>query len=755
MVAVARAPATVLLALSLCVTVSTQTPPQVIPPLPAGERIAAALPITVTLRIGPSRVAIGEVPTFTVVIRNGGGKPLLLNSAAVSNIQIFTQSGELVPPASGGIADYFGRLLKRSDFVPLGPGQTREFAVRPEYHSPGDYSGFATYLDGSFGSSGSDRRLKLPAGDYSVRLTYLAFPDYAASHYNAYEITDVWEGLVEAPSVPLTVLPPSEDDVRDAIAQIDGEDPTIQPSIDLLRLGRVERAIEPLLRRFNRTLDMGVANALLAIDAGRSASRLTAMFEAVQGPEGDKIRTTPTFANAVLASPDCTSVAVIVEATGWVRNTRAATVDDSLRGISQRCPDLRVRLITLLRTPVPVPSTYQGSPAAYSRAHAAELLGRIGNPDDVPLLVAVLRRDIPGLPPPTNWYGDPVRESAVRALGRFGGAQAAAALSEQLNDRTGNRSIMPVIVEELGRLNPPGTVEALARLLDSSDETLLVRVLITLRQLRATSTVPQLLAALSHSNSTVRVYASGALMDLGSAVAPSDMRPALDDRDANVRTNALFHLARHGDATALPLFLRGITSDVHFAPEPSVQGIAKFGTAETFVPLRSALATASAGVASYVGLALSQLTFAPIRDPKSLAEWDEWWKTHAGRTRLEWAQEALDAPSTDRNSGPALSAARYLASVQSLPPAFIERSLNDPAWIVRDGAIAAVERYDRPRAVALLLRELESRYLAACRHAVQRLNALAGERETIDCMRQTDRQRARAHWASLVGREAR
>lgn len=46
-------------------------------------------------------------------------------------------------------------------------------------------------------------------------------------------------------------------------------------------LGRVERAIEPLLQRFNRTLDTRVADALLAIDAGRAAPRLLAMFGAV------------------------------------------------------------------------------------------------------------------------------------------------------------------------------------------------------------------------------------------------------------------------------------------------------------------------------------------------------------------------------------------------------------------------------------------------------------------------------------------
>jgi HEAT repeat protein len=367
----------------------------------------------------------------------------------------------------------------------------------------------------------------------------------------------------------------------------------------------------------------------------------------------------------------------------------------------------------------------------------------------------VLRRDIAGLPPATNWYGDPAREGAARALGRLGGAQAAAALSEQLNDRIANRFIMPVIVEELGRLNPPGTAETLARLLDSSDQTLLVRVLITLRQLRATSTVPQVLSTLSHPNATVRTYASGALLDLGATVAPSDMRPALDDPDGNVRANALFHLARHGDATALPLFVRGITSDVQFVREASAEGIARFGTSETFAPLRAALETAPERVAPYVRQALYRLTFAPISETKSLVQWDGWWKTHAQRTRLQWAQEALDASLADRNAGMAVLAARYLANVQPSPRALIERSLNHPSWAVRDAAVAAVQAYDRPQAAALLLRELDSRYLAACRNAVQRLNALTGEKETFDCLLQSDRQRARAHWASFVGRQAR
>jgi len=247
------------------VTVSTHARAQVVSPLPIAERVAGAPPLTVTLRLGTSRVATGQVPTFTVDVRNSGRGPLLLSPAAVSNIRIFTLSDVPVPPASGEIADYVGRVLTRADFIPLGPGQTQVFAVRPDYHELQDYSRFNSYLEDSRGSA---QRVALPAGDYLVRLTYLAFPDYAASYYDPYEITDVWEGALEAAAVPLTVLPPREDEVREAIARIDADNRPLA-SIDVVRLGRVAAAIDPLLRLFARVRDMRtqIADALVAIDA--------------------------------------------------------------------------------------------------------------------------------------------------------------------------------------------------------------------------------------------------------------------------------------------------------------------------------------------------------------------------------------------------------------------------------------------------------------------------------------------------------
>jgi hypothetical protein len=88
------------------------------------------------------------------------------------------------------------------------------------------------------------------------------------------------------------------------------------------------------------------------------------------------------------------------------------------------------------------------------------------------------------------------------------------------------------------------------------------------------------------------------------------------------------------------------------------------------------------------------------------------------------------------------------------PLSLIERSLNHRSWLVRDAAIAAVEGYDRPRAAAPPATRAGQPYLAACRNAIKRLSAITGEKQTFDCLRPADRQRARAHWASLVDRDA-
>jgi len=741
--------AVAVLAAFVCgIPASTQTPAPAVPPLPVQEQLRTALPLAVTLRLSAARVAVGEVPTFTVVVRNTGGGGLLLSPAAVSNIRIFSPSGELVPAARGGIADYVGGFVKRSTFISLAPGQKREFVVRPEFHSPTDYSGFGTYLTDW---SESTRRFALAAGEYSVRLTYVAFPDYAANVYGVDGLPNVWEGRVDAPPVTLTVLPPAEVEIAKAIEALDrSADPAA--AIELLRLGRVTRAIDPLQRLFMRTgareLRLSIADALVAIDAGRGARTFIAALAALPVRERDELVTSRAFALSARAT-GCVAVPLILDAAHSGQDI-VVWMSDALRPVSDACPALRTELIALLRTPVPVPATYMGSPEAYARRRAAEALGHIGNHEDVALLVAVLRREIPGLPIATNWYGDPAREGAARALGRLGGEVAGAALAEQLNDRTGNRHIMPVIIEELARINPPGAAEAIARLLDSPDQAVLVRVFITLRQLRAVSTVPQMIAALAHTDPTVRMYASATLLDLGPSVPPAVMLAHIDDPNPGVRANVMFYLARYGDASLLPRFLQGMTSDVQFVREASGEGIFRFGTAETFAPLRAALDTASAATAPYIERALPQLTFAPVWKRPQEPEWDAWWRSHAHLTRLQWAREAL-APVRDRQDGMALVAVRYLAALPSPPPDLVEPALADRSWLIRDSATEAVQRSNRPRAAALWLRELDSRYLGACRNAVRRLNSLAGETRTYDCMLPSEREEARAHWATLAG----
>ena len=111
-------------------------------PLPANERLEPR-PLDVTLRLSASRLPFGQAPTFTLVVRNPGSDPLLLHPGVAPNLRIFTSSGQLVPPFSGGIADYILPRVRRGDLVALRPGASHAFPVRAEFHPSPNYSSVA------------------------------------------------------------------------------------------------------------------------------------------------------------------------------------------------------------------------------------------------------------------------------------------------------------------------------------------------------------------------------------------------------------------------------------------------------------------------------------------------------------------------------------------------------------------------------------------------------------------------------------
>jgi hypothetical protein len=187
-------------------------------------------------------------------------------------------------------------------------------------------------------------------------------------------------------------------------------------------------------------------------------------------------------------------------------------------------------------------------------------------------------------------------------------------------------------------------------------------------------------------------------------------------------------------------------------------GIARFGTPDTFTQLRTALATASDERASYIPEALLALTFDDEKAFEDSAQqgprWDRWWREHGRQSREQWALEALARPSAIplphavSTTDGAPRAAEYLIT---LDRGRYERALvTHPSWRVRVATAVTLAPNDPRYAAALLLRELENRYLGACEYAGSELASLTGTWFPFKCDRTDERKAAAAYWAQAV-----
>ena len=183
-----------------------------------------------------------------------------------------------------------------------------------------------------------------------------------------------------------------------------------------------------------------------------------------------------------------------------------------------------------------------------------------------------------------------------------------------------------------------------------------------------------------------------------------------------------------------------------------LNGIARFGTHDTFNQLRAALSTAGNESAYAVNQALRALTFEDEvsleRRAEELRRWDRWWRQHQRQPREEWAREAIArrptlSTSTDEVTG-ASRAAEYLLVLNR--PRYERLLITHPSWRVRIRAAVTLAPGEPQRAAALLLREFENRYITACFNAGFQLASLTGTWFPFDCSRQEERRAAAAYW---------
>jgi HEAT repeat protein len=715
-------------------------------PLPLEERLSAEETISATLRLSVARVAVGETPRFTLRVRNVARRPIFLNPFVISNLRVFSSSGQLVEAPFHGIADYIGSRVQPSDLIRLTPRQAHEFDVVAEYHPSSDFSAIAAYR-----RDGANGRMRLSPGRYSVRFTYINYPDYGATLYDVYKVPDdVWEGRIETPPVSLTVTPLNERQIRSAVAQIDGAG-SATDAIDLVRVGRVEGALEPLFRRFERSSPdrQEVMEAIHDLGGERSLSRLLSLISALPARERQLVVPSHAFAMVARTAGGCDIVPLLLETT--TRGDMDALLGDSIPFIAKSCPGFSERLREILQAPLSMAPGIL-TQAAYQRSGIAKMLGRVGNAADVPLLISVLKRELPNPSPAARV--DPIVQAAAHALGRIGGEESGQALIAALADPR-NSAIMQGILDEVVRTRPIGAVPAVSKLLTSTDPLIVARAIYSLEQLNAAAAVPQMLPLLKHPDPRVRGFASRTLPLLSPGTLMSEMLSIADDQDPGVRSNALAYLAQYGDSSVLPRFVAAIESADRGVGAAAVRGIDRFGMAATFVSLRGALDRASAENAQLITRALNFLTFMPIWARDATAEWDAWWQTHSQSTRGQWAEEAIDrASQSDPDDTLANYAVQYLAQSNGQSTRAIDQAASSRHWWVRSAAVEAIAVNDPRRAAALLLPELGNRQLGACRNAVELLGKMANRPVDVDCTVAADRQRALDQWRGLAAASA-
>jgi hypothetical protein len=162
---------------------------------------------------------------------------------------------------------------------------------------------------------------------------------------------------------------------------------------------------------------------------------------------------------------------------------------------------------------------------SYVRKQAAKVLGEIGNPQAVEVLIPIL-----------NDSDSDVRWWAAYGLGEIGNSQAVEALITALNHL--DSDVRDQAVYALGKIGNPQAVEALIPALNDSDSGVRRWAAYALGEIGNSQAEEALITALNHSDSDVRRWAAYALGKIGNHQAVEAFIPTLNHSDSDVRGQA-------------------------------------------------------------------------------------------------------------------------------------------------------------------------------------------------------------------------
>jgi hypothetical protein len=702
-----------------------QARPPVVPPIPEQERFVPRTDLTVTLRLDSDRVQIDEPPRVYAVFKNVGTKRLLIRKPQNDDIHpnpvvsVYDNSGDKLFDTISSMCLCTTSLGRVRDLLVLEPQQEYEAEISvPAVALPGSQSWEAIV-----------QAAGLPPGDYVLHAVYGNAPDSLSPVYDVYEsgAEHAWEGRIETPPARFSVVPPSDARVQELIAAIDGNEDA-SGAIRIVGLARASQAADAHVRRLQRRppgtagvswqSSLQALSALASIGDSEANNRLLAWIDTLTPQERSRQISGLWVTDALKSLMHATS--------GCNGKTLASWYGvEGIREFVAKCPQLAAEARAAIQAPYD-PDRQGG--AWDAKGAAVGLLGNLGDPADVPLLLAVARGEAPALE--RGPRGNPVPSeslmshavSFVRQIASRHVERVLAGISaDRLPDGVSRNELLTQVRAGVDRL-PPERVRILGPELMTASPQAVMDLALTLRYVE---TPPP--------------------------AAPEAVEAALSRTPGEV-TKETFRE---------PAIVDSVLSADSDALERAVEAIARFGTAALFVPLRNALVLRPWDTAWEVDHALRELTFTSygdsfpaIADP---LEWDSWWRRNREMTRRQWAEEAFWVAKSNPVASddlPAVKAFEYLRRLPNPPRGLFDKAIRSRLWDVRVSAATAIAETDKIRAMGLLLRELQNRSLGACRTAGEKLEMVANIQHRFDCGNPAERTRAIDFWAQTIAKQA-
>jgi HEAT repeat protein len=204
--------------------------------------------------------------------------------------------------------------------------------------------------------------------------------------------------------------------------------------------------------------------------------------------------------------------------------------------------------------------------------------------------------------------GEPVRHSAMQALGMLGNSAAIDALMEVLGN-TGRLSTGNVATAAMFRIGQPAIPALIKALREDGNMRRRARCALVLGKIGGPTVVSALIEALQDRNWHVRRNASGALGAVCDPAAVPALIEALEDKDGSVRASAAYALMRFSEAAreAVPALTKTLTDENPWVRVPAARALGAIGDPAAVPALTEALRDENEWVRRYAAEALRSI----------------------------------------------------------------------------------------------------------------------------------------------------